>query len=159
MDIDNVSDKVGPKIKIIANSFRRSADSVTAELGITGAQSFLLGYLSRSRESLPCQHDIEVRFNIKHPTATGLLRRLEEKGFVEFKPDKFDRRLKRIAITPAGLEASELTKTGLDSAEAQITKNFTEEELKELHRLLDKLVCNARALRREVSQEGEDDKC
>ena len=56
-------------------------------------QSFLLGYLNAAGGTPPCQQDIAERFNIKHPTATGLLSRLCEKGFVEFAADKYDGRL------------------------------------------------------------------
>lgn len=146
--------RLGPKLKIIANSFRRIADESTHELGITGMQSFLLAYLRRSAGTPPCQHDIEERFNIKHPTATGLLARLCEKGYVEFTPDKYDRRLKRIVITEAGVNAAEQTKSRLDGMEERLTNNFSPEELSSLHALLDKLVENAKTDGRR-RQEGE----
>ncbi len=137
--------RLGPKLKVISNSFRRIADESTQELGITGMQSFLLGYLSRQTGTPPCQHDIEERFNIKHPTATGLLARLCEKGYVSFASDEYDGRLKRIVITESGINAAERTKARLDDMEARLTSNFTPQELETLHALLDKLVSNARA--------------
>ena len=107
-------------------------------------QSFLLGYLNAAGGTPPCQQDIAERFNITHPTATGLLSRLCEKGFVEFAADKYDGRLKRVVITQAGRDAAELTKARLDGMEEQLTSNFSPEELGTLHALLDKLVENAK---------------
>ncbi len=137
------ADRVGAKIKLIANSFQRIANSSTAEMGITASQSFLLGYLVRLKENPPCQHDIEVRFNIKHPTATGLLNRLKEKGYVTFASDSYDKRIKRVIITYAGEQAAEKTKVCLDELEEKLLSDFTPQEVAELHRLLNKLVDNA----------------
>ena len=106
-------------------------------------QSFLLGYLNAASGTPPCQHDITERFNIKHPTATGLLARLCEKGFVEFAADRYDGRIKRIVITRAGRDAAEQTKARLDGMEERLTSNFSPEDLGTLHALLDKLVENA----------------
>ncbi len=139
------NDRIGPKARVIANSFRRIADESTHELGITGVQSFLLGYLYCQREHPPCQHDIEVRFNIKHPTATGLLERMEERGFVRFEQDGADRRRKRILLTEKGAEAAQHTKDRLDELDARLSQGFTPEELSTLNALLDRVVENAKS--------------
>lgn len=136
------NDRIGPKARVIANSFRRIADESTHELGITGVQSFLLGYLYRQKDHPPCQHDIEVRFNIKHPTATGLLERMEERGFVRFRQDGADRRRKRILLTEKGAEAAESTRQKLDALDRRLTLGFTPQELSTLNALLDRVVAN-----------------
>ncbi len=143
MDASIPPERVGPKLKAISNTFRRTVDNSIAELGMTGAQSFILGYLRDHRESPPCQRDIETEFNIKHPTATGLLGRLAEKGYVEFLPDEHDRRLKRIVITEAGIDADKQTRSRLNKAEQSLVRDFSAQELSELHRLLDKLIRNS----------------
>ncbi len=137
--------RLGHKLKIIHNSYSRIADESTQELGITGMQSFLLGYLSSHGDTPPCQHDIEKRFNIKHPTATGLLSRLCEKGYVEFAADRNDGRLKRIVITQAGRDAAEQTKSRLDGLDEWLSSSFTPEELTTFHGFLDRLVQKALA--------------
>ena len=142
-------------MKIISNSFRRIADESTHELGITGMQSFLLGYLYCHRDEPPCQHDIEVRFNIKHPTATGLLERLAERDLVGFEQDGTDRRRKRIILTEKGAQAAESTKSRLDELDEGLTRGFTPEELATLHALLDRVVENAKSGGRDRRQEGE----
>ncbi len=149
------TERLASKLKIISNSFRRIADESTSELGITGMQAFLLEYLRRKSGSPPCQHDIEERFNIKHPTATGLMARLCEKGYVEFKPDMYDRRMKRIFITRSGMDAAERTRSRLEGMEERLTSGFSPEELSTLHALLDKLVENAKNDGRCRPKEGE----
>ena len=135
-------DRIGPKARVIANSFRRIADESTHELGITAVQSFLLGYLYCQRERPPCQRDIEVRFNIKHPTVTGLLERMEERGFVRFEQDGADRRRKRILLTEKGAQAAESTRQKLDALDTRLVQGFTPEELSTLNALLDRVLAN-----------------
>ena len=155
MDNMENQERLAPKFKFILNSFRRITNKATADLGITGTQSVLLNYLGRNKDVHPCQHDIEVKFNIKHPTATGILRRMADRGLVEFTSDPYDKRLKRIIITKKGLEATERTKLKFHELEKAITVNLSPEELVTLHKLLDKLVANARALNEEQLQEHE----
>ena len=142
---ENNSARLGQKVRFISNSFRRIADESTHELGITGMQSFLLGYLDMTSAQPPCQHDIEVRFNIKHPTATGLLERMAERGLVTFEQDGTDRRRKRILLTNEGLDAAHHTKQRLDDLEAMLSQGFTPEELMTLNALLDRMVENAKS--------------
>lgn len=137
--------RLGPKVKFIANSFRRIADESTHELGLTGTQSFLLGYLHHNADTPPCQRDIEVRFNIKHPTVTGLLDRMAERGLVVFREDEADRRRKRILLTERGVEAAEHTRQKLEELDDRLAQGFTAEELRTLNELLDRVVENAKA--------------
>lgn len=148
--------RLGPKLNSITNSFRRIADESTQELGITGTQSFLLGYLHCLEDRPPCQRDIEERFNIKHPTATGLLDRMAERGLVYFREDETDRRRKRILLTDKGAEAVRRTKDRLDELDARLCQGFTPQELATLNALLDRVVENAKAAGGKCrQQEGE----
>jgi len=135
-------EKLGHKIKIVSNAFGRIMNESMAEQGLTGAQAFILGYLARTPGEKPCQHELETRFHIKHPTATGLLARLREKGLVDFVSDEHDRRVKRVVITPAGLEHANSTREKLDATQASLTRGMTPGEIAELNRLLDLMVAN-----------------
>ena len=155
-------ERIGPNLKFILNSFRRITNKSTAELGITGTQSIILNYLARNAQSRPCQHDLEIKFNIKHPTATGILKRMADRGFVEFTQDQYDRRLKRIVITQKGMAATEQIKLKFDRLEGFITDDFTEEELRQLHALLDKMIANVRSQKDAMEallNEGDSHKC
>ena len=101
-------------------------------MDLTAAQGHIMGFITHS-ERPPCARDIEEAFHLSHPTVSGLLARLEKKGFIEFRADENDRRFKRIYILPKGreLEAT-MHKTILEN-EARLVQDFTEEE-KELFR-------------------------
>lgn len=134
--------KLGHKIKIISNAFGRIINQSMAEQGLTAAQAFILGYLARNEHMHPCQRDLEEKFHIKHPTANGILSRLQEKGLVDFLPDEYDRRIKRIVITDTGLQHAGKTREKLFKTEQDITRNMTPEDISELNRLLDIMVAN-----------------
>lgn len=142
MTEDRPEEKLGHKIKLINNAYGRAMNNSLAKWDITASQSFLLAYLEHCDRS-PYQHDIEKQFNIKHPTATGILKRLAEKDYVTFIPDENDKRLKRIVITESGRNVSQSTKSSLDDLEATLSSALTEDEFKELNTLLDKLVVQA----------------
>lgn len=98
-----------------------------AQMDLTAAQGPILGYLSR-RKTPPCSRDIEEEFHLSHPTVSGLLSRLEKKGFIEFRPDPEDRRCKRIFILEKGCQCHDRIRQAIRESEAQMLQGFTEEE-------------------------------
>jgi DNA-binding MarR family transcriptional regulator len=98
-----------------------------AQMELTASQGHIIGYLCR-RSDPPCARDIEQFFRLSHPTVSGLLTRLEKKGFLEFFPDEADRRCKRIYILEKGQQVNELMHRTIRTAEEQLVKDFTEEE-------------------------------
>ena len=79
----------------------QSVTNALAKVELTAAQGPILGYLSHSSHP-PCPRDIEQEFQLTHPTVSGLLSRLEQKGFVELRTDPEDRRIKRIYVLEKG---------------------------------------------------------
>lgn len=78
-----------------------------AQMELTAAQSHILCYITY-RKSPPCARDIEEAFQLSHPTVSGILSRLEQKEFIEMRPDALDRRCKRIYIREKALRWTKL---------------------------------------------------
>lgn len=138
-------DKISMKSKMISNSFDQIINREVNSAGITAVQGATLNYLTHLEDDgspAPCQHDIETRFNITHPTATGILQRLAEKGFVEFRPDESDRRMKRIFLLPKGRALTSEIRQKMANADEKLLKGLSDDELKTLHTLLDKVIAN-----------------
>ena len=76
----------------------------------------------------PCPRDIEADFQLSHPTVSGLLQRLEQKGFIQLCPDPEDRRCKRIHILPKGEDCHGLMHSILQENEGRMVEGFTPEE-------------------------------
>ena len=112
-----------------------------ASMDLTAAQSQILSFIDHRAEP-PCARDIEEAFQLTHPTVSGILSRLEQKDFIELRPDEQDRRCKRIYIRPKGWELVEMMHQTIQATEEKIVKNFTEEEKAQFADLLQRAIHN-----------------
>ena len=106
-----------------------------AQMDLTSSQGHIMGYLAH-RQDPPCSRDIEEHFQLSHPTVSGLLARLEKKGFIQFRPDEVDRRCKRIYILPKGRECIDTMRRTIDEHEQRMVQGFTDEEKAQFAQLL-----------------------
>ena len=108
---------------------------------LTAAQGRVLGYIARRKEP-PCSRDIEEAFQLSHPTVSGILARLEKKGFIDFQPDGKDRRCKRIRMLDKGRECTETMHRTIRENEERMVRGFTAEEKKQFLALLRRAIEN-----------------
>ena len=130
-----MSRRYGYLIRILQNCMDQAMTSALASMELTGAQGHIMGFITHRKEP-PCAKDIEEAFQLSHPTVSGLLARLEKKGFIEFRPDEKDRRYKRIYILEKGRQLHETIHAAIDSNEHKLVQDFTEEEKEQFHALL-----------------------
>ena len=97
------------------------------EMDLTSSQGHIMGFLSHQKTP-PCPRDIEVAFQLSHPTVSGLLSRLEKKGFVELRTDPKDRRCKRIYVLPRGSECHDRMHRIIEGIESRLVTGFSETE-------------------------------
>lgn len=112
-----------------------------AEMDLTAAQGHIMGYLAH-REKPPCSRDIEEAFRLSHPTVSGLLARLEKKGFIAFRPDEADRRCKRIHILPRGWECNQRIRQTILDNENRLIQGFSPEEQALFFDFLERAIAN-----------------
>lgn len=84
----NVPRHLGHRVRILSQAIRQAIDRKLCDLDLTGQQSFIIRYLSERQGEVVYPKDIERRFNLTHPTVSGLLQRLESKGFLTCEPDR-----------------------------------------------------------------------
>ena len=108
---------------------------------LTAAQGHIMGYLAHQKQP-PCPRDVEKEFHLSHPTVSGLLSRLEQKGFIELRTDPDDRRCKRIYILPKGKECHDLMHQTILSNEQRIVDGFSPEEQELFGALLQRAIQN-----------------
>ena len=116
-------------------------DNALEEMELTAAQGHIMAYLAHAKQS-PCPRDVEGEFHLTHPTVSGLLSRLEQKGFIELRTDPDDRRCKRIYVLEKGLQCHEIMHKIIRENEQKMTEGFTEEEQAIFSDLLQRAIRN-----------------
>ena len=111
------------------------------QMDLTASQGPILGFIAHRKEA-PCARDIEEQFHLSHPTVSGLLARLEKKGFIEFFPDETDRRCKRLRLLPRGEECLAIIRQTIDQNEIQLVEGFTDEEKDLFFNFLNRAIAN-----------------
>ncbi len=131
----------GHYIRILYSATSQAATNALASMDLTSAQGHIMAFITH-RSDPPCPRDVEEAFQLSHPTVSGILSRLEKKGFIELRPDAQDRRCKRIHILPKALELEETVRAAIDASEARLTKNFTEAEKVQFAQFLTRAIQN-----------------
>ncbi len=108
-------------------ALRQSMDLALSDMDLTFAQGHIMGFLARCNTP-PCAKDIEDRFQLSHPTVSGLLARLEKKEFIAQRPDPQDRRRKLIYILPKGQHCNETMYAVILHGDKKLLEGFSQEE-------------------------------
>jgi len=126
---------LGHLLRVLHWCMDQSVTSALAKVDLTAAQGPILGYLAHSKTP-PCPRDIEQAFHLSHPTVSGLLARLEKKGFIALRPDEKDRRLKRIHLLEKGSQCCADIHSIIMQNEQRLVAGFTPEETEQFHSYL-----------------------
>ena len=133
--------RIGHRIRVLHWCTDQSVTNALTQMELTAAQGHIMGFLAH-RQQPPCSRDIEEAFELSHPTVSGLLSRLEKKGFIEFRPDPEDRRCKRIYILEKGHQCNALIHQTIEDNEQQMVKDFTPEEREQFFVFLERAIAN-----------------
>lgn len=125
------------RFRLLDQAGKQRVDQQFQEMELTAMQSYVLRYLHDRAGEVVYPKDIERRFNLTHPTVSGLLQRLESKGFLSCEPDPDDRRYKRIVLTEKAAECQKEIWQHILTIEQTMTAGMQESEIDTLVRLLD----------------------
>lgn len=131
----------GHLIRILHWRTDQTITDTLEKMGLTASQGRVLGYVAHHPEP-PCPRDIENDFHLSHPTVSGLLSRLEQKGFLQLRTDPEDRRCKRIYLLEKGKACQTQIHQRIHQHEAQLVQGFTPEEQAQFASLLQRAIEN-----------------
>ncbi len=129
---------IGAEVKILTHAFRRKFSEALRQSGaedLSAMQGHVIGYLYYCRDRDVFQRDIEESFNITRSSVTGIVKLMEEKGYITRQSVQGDARLKKLTLTQKGLEHHQRAMAAIDTVEAAAVQDFTQEEI-ELFRSL-----------------------
>ena len=141
---------LGARVRVLAQNIKQAFDRKLTALGLTTQQSFVLRYLYEHSEEKVYPKDIEKRFDLTHPTVSGIIQRLEAKGFLAAEPDSDDRRCKRVVLTPKARECQKEIWQHIQWVERTMVSGMTPEEEQTLTELLERACEN---LNEEIQKE------
>ena len=133
---------IGFRIKQINNGYEKEFNRQLKNIGITAAQCEVLDYLLSGSKEEVTQRDIEKALNLRNPTVTGLLKRLDEKGFILSVPSARDKRCKNIYPTEKAYDIQRRMEMDRKKLDKMLTLGLTKKETAALERLLDKVLYN-----------------
>ena len=89
------------ELKKVQIMLEQNMNKILSKYDLTSSQAPILDYIYRAEldGSEIQQKDIEEYFYLKNPTVTGILDRLEKKGFIIRKISDKDRRMKIVTLT------------------------------------------------------------
>lgn len=133
---------IGFLIKQINNVYEKDFNRMLKNIGITSSQCEVLDYLFQTSEEAVTQRDIERQLCLKNPTVTGLLKRLEEKGFIFSVPSTSDRRCKNIYLTEKAYDIQRKMEASRRKSDKMLTLGMTKREMEAFERALEKVLYN-----------------
>ena len=131
----------GHLIRILHWCTDQAMTTALEKMDLTAAQGHIMGYLTHQPEP-PCPRDVEEFFHLSHPTVSGILSRMEQKGFIQLLPDPNDRRCKRIYVQPKGMECHQTMHQTILNSESRLVQGFSPEEKALFANLLQRAITN-----------------
>lgn len=136
-------DDVGKKIQMLSRQIKRRMDTALSEYQITGRQVAILLYIyEESRKRDVYAKDIELAFDMRRASVTGILKLMEKNGIIIREGSSKDARLKKLILTDRAKEARQKLKKEIISVEKNLTKDIPKENLKIFYSVMNKMSKN-----------------
>ncbi len=136
---------IGFEIKTVHNLLKRDFDKSLIHdkfKNLTGAQKWIIGYLSEHEGQDVFQRDLEEEFSIRRSTATGILQLMEKKDLIIRKPVSYDARLKKLVLTKKASEIQHEINREIEKHDKKLREGITEEELELFFKVMKKIKKN-----------------
>ncbi|MBS5587620.1 MAG: MarR family transcriptional regulator [[Clostridium] spiroforme] len=137
--------KIGAEIRVLANLIGRNLNDINFGdecYNLTGPQTLILAYLYRRQNDDVFQKDIELEFNVRRSSATGVLKCLEANGFIRRESINRDARLKKIILTKKAYKHREVLERHIDELEKILVSGLSQQEIDDLIKILGKIKRN-----------------
>lgn len=99
---------------------------------------WILGYLAHHPDQNVFQKDIENAFCVRRSTVSKVIRLMETKGLIRRESVPNDARLKKLVLTPDGMELHKAIEQQIIDTENLLRQSITDEELEIFSRIMDK---------------------
>lgn len=133
---------VGFMFKQINNIYEKDINNQLKGLGITSSQCEVLDFLFKSDKEEVNQCDIEKALSLKNPTVTGILKRLDEKGYILIVPNGKDKRKKNVHLTEKAYDIQRKMEANRRRVDKNLTLGMSKREIQALQKMLSRVLYN-----------------
>ena len=128
-------------ISKLSNKLRRKIDAFSSKEDFSGSQGRVLHFLLAQTNDV-FQKDIEEEYSLRPPTATELLKKMEQNGLIHRVALANDARKKRIVVTEKALQYKDTVMEDITALEDELTKDISQDELETFFRVIEKMLDN-----------------
>ena len=128
--------------KLIYDALKRDCNHQLKETEITASQCAVLMFLFSTTKNEVNQRDIEDHLKLKNPTVTGILKRMEEKEFIQCVVNSKDKRFKNVFLTEKAQIIEKNLQENMEYMDKLLVKNMSDNEIQMLRILLCKVLEN-----------------
>lgn len=128
------------RIRQIVRSVNLESKRIEKEYGISIPQLLCLNFLSEKNNFQATHKEIKDFLQLNASTVTGIINRLEQKGFVARLPKKEDKRVGYIVITAKGAQLLNETPEPLHEQLSMKLKKLSEKDLEKLQNSFDAII-------------------
>ncbi len=119
------------------NALIKQKNRHMSNYNLTAIQADVLMYVLNNHQNREInQLDIQAVFKLTNPTVSGIVDRLEEKGFIKRVRSEKDARFRSLVALPKGEELDDTLRRSAAEAENYLVQNMSEAEQAEFERLL-----------------------
>ena len=122
------------EIRILIDTFNFNGE-------FSGAQGKILHFMLAQSEDV-FQRDIEEAFSLRPPTASEILKKMEQNGLISRQPVSYDTRLKKIVLLPKALQYKNRVTHDLACFEEELAHGISPEDMKVFYRVVEQMLNN-----------------
>lgn len=131
----------GHDISKLSNKIRRKMDAFSTKESFSGSQGRVLHFLLAQTEDV-FQKDIEEEYSLRPPTATALLKKMEENGLIFRESLPNDGRMKKIVVTEKALQYKDIVMSDITQLEYELTTDISESDMDIFFKVVEKMLNN-----------------
>ena len=139
--------EIGKELRSLNNQIRRYFENKTNKKTVdaaTDTNAWIIAYIADHADQDVYQRDLEEAFGVTRSTASKVVNLMVQKGLIERQSVKHDARLRKLVLTPKAMEIRTLMEEDHILIEAQVVKDFTEEEILQLNSYIQRIKQNVR---------------
>lgn len=133
--------RFGMQLTHLSRAWRAELDRRLAELGLSQARWLVLLHLARDKQ-LPTQGELACSVGVENPTLARLLDALAAQQLIERQTDPDDRRVKKIALTPAAVNLIEKIEAIATQLRCEVFAGVSEQDIEQCQAIHTRMLAN-----------------